>query len=363
MELKHVISQDEVKKTVTLLLYGELGSKIDGDYFAQEITYLSQQYDEIVIRINSGGGNVLQGLSVFNAMLNSPAFIVVNIDGIAASMAGVIAMAGNIIRMNDFARLMVHDPSMGSGENTTPKEQKALDHIKDMLSTILTRRGLDKTMMDDYMAKETWITADEALALNLIDEIIPTGKATQANLALQAVACINSESFLNFIDNQTIPDMKIISALFGDAVLTEAQASDKIVALQAENVRLTTAAAELKILGEQLKADKAAAQKEKIETLVDSAIKSGYFIAEQRDTIIANGVKAYDSFIATMICLKKPIVASLTAAINDDVISADDAKKDFEWYRRNDSQGLIEMKTADPERFKKLEAAWELANN
>jgi ATP-dependent Clp protease, protease subunit len=105
MELKHVTSLDELKKTATLLLYGEIGDKVDGDYFAQEINFLSKQYDEIVIRINSGGGSVLQGLSIFNAMLNSPAFIVVNIDGIAASMAGVIAMAGNIVRMNDLLGL------------------------------------------------------------------------------------------------------------------------------------------------------------------------------------------------------------------------------------------------------------------
>jgi len=362
MELKHVISQDTETKSVTLQLYGDIGSKIDGDYFAQEITYLSKDHDEIVIRINSGGGNVLQGLSIFNAMLNSQAFIIVNIDGVAASMAGVIAMAGNIIRMNDFARLMVHDPSLDSGPDSSPKVKKALGHIKDILSTILSRRGLDKAMMDDYMTKESWFTAEEALALKLIDEIIPTGKATQANLALAAVASINSESFLNFIDQQVIPnDMKIISALFGEAVLTEAQASDKIIALQAENAQLTKTTNELKQLGDQLKLEKVAAQKKEIETLVDTAIKNGFFVAEQREALIANGEKAFDSFVATMGSLKKPIVASLTTAINEEVI--EDTKKDFEWYRRNDSQGLIEMKTAEPDRFKKLEAAWEAANN
>jgi hypothetical protein len=191
---------------------------------------------------------------------------------------------------------------------------------------------------------------------------VATGKATQVNIALSAVVNLNPESFINFIDNQLNTDMKIISALFGDAVLNEQQITDKIIALQAENDTLKDAAKELKALGDQLKAEKLAAQKKEVENLVDGAIKNGFFAAEQRDTLVANGEKSYETFVATMASLKKPAVMSLTGAITEGVEAAEDAKKDFEWYRRNDPRGLFEMRNTDRARYDKLEVAWEKEN-
>jgi ClpP class serine protease len=224
---------------------------------------------------------------------------------------------------------MVHDPSMPSNKNLTPKERKGLDHIKDMLSSILSRRGIEKLQMSAFMEKETWFTAEDALNLKLVDEIIVTGKATQVNLVLAAVAKLNSDSFLNFIDNQVNTDMKIISALFGDNVLSEQQVTDQIILLQTENTALKDAAKEFKALGDQYKAEKLAAQKKEVENLIDGAIKNGFFAAEQRDTLIANGEKSHETFVATMASLKKPATMSLTGAINDGVIPAEEAKRDL----------------------------------
>lgn len=361
MHLKNVVSQDEANKSVTLLLYGRIGETIDGDHFAQEITYLSEQYDEIVIRINSEGGSVLQGLSIFNAMLNSKAFIIACIDGVAASMAGVIAMAADLIRMNDFARIMVHNPLIPGLKNLSKKEIKTLDNIRDMLTDLLSRRGIDKAVMSDFMSKETWFKAGDALAIGLIDEIIPTNKADLVNNSLADIAAISGEHFMNFIDN--IPkkqDMKLIAALFGlTAQADEAEVISNIKALQTENATLQGKLTELKALADELKTRNDAQQTKAVEALVDGAIKNGFFAIEQRADLIAMGQASFETFSKTIDGLKKPAAQSLANILSQANGGEQGAEKhDFEWYRKNDPQALTEMKTLEPERFAKLYEAW-----
>lgn len=75
-------------------LYGTIGSRVDGDYFAHELASLDRDdFDQIHIRMNSPGGNVFQGMSIVSAILSMNTPVCVHIDGIAASMAAVVAVA------------------------------------------------------------------------------------------------------------------------------------------------------------------------------------------------------------------------------------------------------------------------------
>lgn len=366
MHLKHVIAQDNEKKTVTMLLYGAIGNKIDGDYFAREIDYLSREYDEITIRINSEGGNVLQGLSIFNAMLNSKAYIIASIDGVAASMAGVIPMAADEIHMNDFARIMVHNPYFSGRANLTNKEKKTIENLGGILNSILSRRGVENGKMAEFMAKETWFTAQEALDLKLIDKIVDTGKKLKVENELQSVAAqsFTPELFNNYLQIQP-QKMKVLAALFGMAeTATETEIVNEIKALQLENTALKAQKTQFEKLSNELKAQIAADRKKEVEAMVDGAIAAGHFSAEQRDSIVTMGINSFDAFKPMIESLKKPAAQSLTAALGGASASAAavEEKHDFEWYRRNDPAALANMKLAEPERFKKLYADWEKEN-
>ena len=135
-------------------LYGTIGSRVDGDYFAHELASLDRDdFDQIHIRMNSPGGNVFQGMSIVSAILSMNTPVCVHIDGIAASMAAVVAVAADRVCMMDFAKMMIHDPYFsGANEKTmSPKQKKALARLTDMLRQILSRRGQDETTMAKLM--------------------------------------------------------------------------------------------------------------------------------------------------------------------------------------------------------------------
>lgn len=368
MELKHIISKDEERKSVTLLLYGYIGGssedKIDGDYFAKEIDYLGKEYDEIIIRINSGGGEVLQGLSIFNAIMQSPAYTVCQVDGVAASMAGVILFAANKITMNDFGRIMLHNPYYPGMDEAklSKKELKALENLSGMLVSLVKKRCKDQDV-ETMLSEETWLTAKDARKIGIVDEIIDTGKFNEVENALSGIAAVSDINYANFLFTQKDENnMKVIAGLFGlEATATESDIVNEVKALQLENTALKNKQKELQTLADGFKAQIAEARKKEIETLADGAITAGYFDKDQRDNLIALGEANFDTFKG-MIDKLKPATASLTEVMNAAVVSDDTQGKevkDYLWFSKNDPEALVEMKTLEPDRYKKLEAEYE----
>src|ERR1035437_8950855 len=183
-KFKYIQNIEEDKSEATVLLYDEIGTSIDedgnvteginGGEFAQTILYLSAQVSKINIRINSVGGSVIDGYSIISAIKNCSVPVDIYVDGLAASIAGVIAMCGTKIHMTDYAMLMLHNPH--------GNDQKVLDMVKDTLLTILTKRmGMSSDTISEMMDKETWLSAKEALKMGIIDEIIKTDKKVKIN--------------------------------------------------------------------------------------------------------------------------------------------------------------------------------------
>jgi len=139
--------------------------------------------ERITVHINSPGGAVFEGLSIHNALLEHPARIEVVIDGLAASIASVIAMAGDRIIMPEAAMLMIHDPwtlSLGNADQLR-SDAAMLDKVRDTIVTAYRNRtGLDRDTIIGLMNAETWYTAQEAVDAGFADEI----RATDASQAL-----------------------------------------------------------------------------------------------------------------------------------------------------------------------------------
>lgn len=176
-------------------LYGVIGQKVDGDLFAQELASLDAlELDLVKIRVNSPGGDVLQGMSIVSAMLAMNTPVHVYIDGVAASMAAVVAVAADKVHMMDFSQFMIHDPSFGGEAARSAKEKKTLERTKEMLQRVLARRGKDEAEVSKLMTQETWFSARQAKEHNLCDEIIPSAKKGMSALTpMQIIAQIDAE--------------------------------------------------------------------------------------------------------------------------------------------------------------------------
>lgn len=121
----------------------------------------------IRIRINSPGGSVFEGTAIYNLLRSHSAKKIVSVDGLAASMASLVAMAGDEIEMGEGAYLMIHDPlaTVFYGAADEMRDMASLlEMMKEQLVGIYSRRtGQSEAQVAQWMTDETWMTADEAL--------------------------------------------------------------------------------------------------------------------------------------------------------------------------------------------------------
>ena len=137
----------------------------------------------ITVRINSPGGEVFDGFAIYNALKEHPATVTVHVDGLAASIASVIAMAGDHIYMGEGAMFMVHSPwtiAMGDSDNMRSVADM-LDKIEGgLVDAYVSRTGQPRAAVEKWMEGETWFTRDEALAAGLATSVDSTDEQTAA---------------------------------------------------------------------------------------------------------------------------------------------------------------------------------------
>lgn len=175
-------------KTACILLYGDIGA-YDGSAadIVTEIVSLQAEYDTIDLRINSYGGDVYAGIAIFNALHAAKANIHIYIDGVAASMAAIIALCGQPLEMSKYARLMLH--SVSSGVYGTKEDlSRTIEEITSLEATlsdiIAPRLGLSPSEVRDkyFDGEDHWITAVEALNMGLVDAIYDVEDIAPAEL-------------------------------------------------------------------------------------------------------------------------------------------------------------------------------------
>lgn len=130
---------------------------------------------DIHLYVNSLGGDVFDGISISNQLKRHSSKVIVHIDGIAASAASLIAMAGDEIIMPSNAMMMVHRASTFAWGNRDEFEKtlNALDKIdKAVTNTYMNRFVGEISEMEELLRNETWLTAEESLAFGLCDKIV-----------------------------------------------------------------------------------------------------------------------------------------------------------------------------------------------
>jgi len=215
-------------------IYDSIGGyEINAKQFADDLKAL--EVDTIHLRINSPGGSVIDGNAIFNALQRHSAKVITHIDGLAASMASVIAMAGDEVRMADNALFMIHNPwtvSMGNADELRA-DADLLDKMRDIILTSYGRSQYSAEELIDLMDAETWMTAQEALDAGFIDEI-ETGLRAAAELSATAA-----------IGGIEVPAEKQIAALTRQVEALDKVAFELADKLDVKSQELTTVSAEL----------------------------------------------------------------------------------------------------------------------
>lgn len=167
-------------RSAEVFIYGDIGESWFGDTvtakdFVREIAALD--VDELTVRINSFGGSVPDGIAIYNAIKRHPATTTITIDGMAASIASLIAMAGDRVEMAANALLMIHAPWSYAVGNSADLREHAdlLDTWAEAMSASYatkTARPLDEIRALLTDGEDHWYTADQALAGQFVDVVV-----------------------------------------------------------------------------------------------------------------------------------------------------------------------------------------------
>lgn len=165
-------------------LYGEIGWDLVAEDFAAELGRVTAP--EILVAINSPGGEVFDGIAIYNALRAHPARVTTRVDSLAGSVASVISQAGDHRQMMSGSQMAIHEAwGLVIGPAGEMREMAdLLDRQSDNLAAIYAERtGKDAAHFRDLMAEnEHWMTAEETVTEGLADEVLvpPKQKAKAA---------------------------------------------------------------------------------------------------------------------------------------------------------------------------------------
>lgn len=157
---------------LTVALYGVIG----WDVWADDVllTIAESTAAQITVLVNSPGGDAFDGIALYNALAAHPAHVTVDVQGLAASAASIVAMAGNQRIMRPGSTMMIHDAMMFAGGNAAElrKAADSLDVISEGIAGVYAAAaGGTVDTWRDAMLAETWLTADEAVAAGLAHSV------------------------------------------------------------------------------------------------------------------------------------------------------------------------------------------------
>ena len=153
----------------------------------------------ITIWINSPGGDCVAAAQIYNMLMEYPSDVTVKIDGIAASAASVIAMAGTRVLMSPVSTMMIHNPltvAIGDSEEMRKAIQMLDEYKESIINAYEIKTGLSRAKLSHLMDAETWMNANKALELGFCDEILfkdaPPGDVPENSFSFSRRAVTNS---------------------------------------------------------------------------------------------------------------------------------------------------------------------------
>jgi ATP-dependent protease ClpP protease subunit len=216
-----------------IYIYGEVGKQVTLDTVLKEISPKNSEY---IVHIHSPGGDVFEGYAIYNAIKNTGKNITVQIEGVCASIATLIAAAGSKIIMNAKSQFMVHNPKITSvsGDHKDLRNVAAqLERIKtQLIESWLGRTSLSVEQLSTMYDNETWLTPEQAKDLGFVDEV---------QEVLRAVASADFKYYKHMNDKTSILNSirKLFNQLFeGEELpknMTDTLSDGKVITIQSED--------------------------------------------------------------------------------------------------------------------------------
>lgn len=155
---------------------------------------------DITVWINSPGGDCVAAAQIYNMLMEYPGNVTVKIDGIAASAASVIAMAGTRVCVSPVSMLMIHNPMTFAFGNTA-EMQKAIDMLGEVKESIINayeiKTGMSRAKLSRLMDAETWMNANKAVELGFADEILQRETSSENEMTEAAAIAFSRASVTN----------------------------------------------------------------------------------------------------------------------------------------------------------------------
>lgn len=197
-------NQNEEEVTERILFLN--GTIAEESWFDDDVTpqlfkdELNKGNGNITVWINSPGGDCVAAAQIYNMLIDYKGDVTVKIDGIAASAASVIAMAGTKVLMSPVSMLMIHNPMTIAFGNKGEMEKAIamLDEVKEsIINAYEIKTGLSRAKLSHLMDSETWMDANKAVEFGFADDILKRGEANdmeipQVSMMYQEVQVVNS---------------------------------------------------------------------------------------------------------------------------------------------------------------------------
>ena len=349
--------------SASLMLYGQIGGEdgVSAEQVNAELLYLQQDYPNIDVHINSIGGEVFAGIAIYNALRASKSNIKIYVDGLAASIAGVIALCGKPLYMSYYSRLMLHQVSGackgGARDMRTYADQ--IESLENSLAEMISAKcdmTPDAVKAEFFDGSDHWMTAEEARRRGLCDSIydlpgqeqlrgpvMPTAEAIYAfaNSLKQTPSNTNKMDFFN--------ELKKESSFQN---LSEEQSLAQIRTLANEAAKVPALQAKIDELTGKLNEANASA----IEAYLNQAVSDGRISQEQVESYTAlmkadaeNTRKIVDSLP------KKGQAPSIQELLNHagkgSAAGASGDLKDMTWDQIDKAERLAELKDKYPDLY------------
>jgi len=344
--------------------YGHVGGYyLDYRNIAEALSDISRSgYKQVDIRMHTYGGSVIEGNLIFNFITNFKGQIDIFVDGIAASMGSIIALASDRLHIAENGFIMIHSPK-GSGYGTArelTESAKLLTSLeKNFTSKLAARMGKtpEQIRATYFDGIDHWIDADEAVSLKLASDKFTAKNGnisfTKADAEREGIKGIYSQ-YTALLDIDTpnpishIPktDMKNVNMKLGLA--EGASEQEAIMTIEATLKRATDAEAALKVIQDKEKL----VLKAEAKTLLDSALADGKISATGRAAWEAQFEKDHESAKALLECVPKRATAQ--AVVEAGQKPGDIKLLTMSWDELDKQGRIIEMKAKFPEEYKEL---------
>lgn len=342
---------------VAILLYGDVGDgqKVDSSRVVAELMDLQLRYKKIDVRINSNGGDVFSGIAIYEALRTCKADVTIYVDGVAASIAGIIAMCGKPLYMSPYARLMIHSVSGGGYGNAS--ELRGLAALMENLERDLARMIAGRCGMkpEDITARyfdgsDHWLTAQEAVDMKLADGIysMPDSNAPEGQT--------NEEVYKFFYNrlntNQTnIRDMALLDKLRMLPSFKDVNDEQGVIDLVRSLENKATKVDALEKANNAYKERIEQAESKEIDAILNKTVSEGKITKEQLPsfkTLMDKDRKTTEALLNSM----KPTATRRAVDHIDDKTGGGDSLVNKSWDEIDKAGRLKELKDTNIELFK-----------